>query len=82
LVFLEENLAASLCRASINSLWSEKGLGYAAGLDVCVSLGQAGIDDAALLGRVFVVRGRGLRKDADHAAGDLEFDLLAALKAP
>lgn len=50
-------------------------------LDVGQAFGELGIDDAALLGRVLAVRGRELRTDADHAAGDLEFDLLAALKA-
>ena len=53
----------------------------AAGLDVSHALGELGIDDAALLGRVLVVRARQLRTDADHAAGDLILYLLAALKA-
>ena len=53
----------------------------AAGLDVSQTFGELGIDDAALLGRVLVVRGRELRTDADHAAGDLKLYLLAALEA-
>jgi len=36
----------------------------------CLNVGQAfgelGIDDAALLGRVFVIRGRELRTEADE----------------
>jgi hypothetical protein len=51
-----------------------------ASLDVGQSLSELGIDDAALLWRVFVVRGGKFRIDADDTAGDLEFDLLAALK--
>lgn len=52
-----------------------------AGLDVGEAFGELGIDDAVLLWRVFVVRGRELRTDADDAAHDHEFDLLAALEA-
>jgi hypothetical protein len=52
-----------------------------AGLDVGESLGELGIDDAALGGCVFVVRSRELRPDADDAVRYLEFDLLAALEA-
>ena len=51
-----------------------------AGLAVGEAFGELGIYDAALLGRVFGVRSRELRKDADDAAHDLEFDLWAALK--
>jgi hypothetical protein len=44
------------------------------------AFGELGIDDAALLGRIVVVRSRELEMDADDAAGDLEFDFLAAPK--
>ena len=51
-----------------------------AGVDFSEALGELGIDDAALLRRVLVVRRQGLGMDADDAAANLEFDLLAALK--
>ena len=53
----------------------------AARLDVSQAFGDLGIDDSALLGSVLVVRGRELRTDANHAAGDLKHYLLATLKA-
>jgi hypothetical protein len=51
------------------------------GLDIGETFGELGIYDAALLGRVFVVCEGDLRTDANDAAGDPEFDLLAALEA-
>jgi hypothetical protein len=51
-----------------------------AGVDFGQTLGELGIDDAALLWRVLVVRRQGLGMDTDHTAANLEFDLLAALK--
>ena len=51
-----------------------------AGVDFGQTLGELGIDDAPLLRRVLVVRSGKFGIDADHTAGDLEFDLLAALK--
>jgi hypothetical protein len=49
-----------------------------ASLNVGQAFGELGADDAALLGRVFVIRRGELRTDADDAAH--EFDLLTALK--
>src|ERR1035438_2369808 len=51
-----------------------------ADVDFGQTFGKLSIDDAALLRRVLVVRSRGLGMNADDATGDLEFDLLAALK--
>src|ERR1035438_1606432 len=51
-----------------------------AGVDFGQTFGKLSIDDAALLRRVLVVRSGKFGIDADHTAGDLEFDLLAALK--
>src|SRR5271169_4403111 len=52
-----------------------------AGLNVGQAFSELRIDDAALLGCIYVVRGPELGTDADDAVHDLEFDLLAALEA-
>jgi hypothetical protein len=59
--------------------WAIERTEGASGFYVGQALGELGIDDAALRGRVFLVGVRQLRTDADDAAGHPEFDLLATL---
>src|SRR6266404_702091 len=53
----------------------------APGFDIGQAFGEPGIDDAPLLGRVFVICGWQLWNDVDHTAGDLEFHLIALFRA-
>ena len=65
----------------MNSLWVEKGpWTRPASTSAKLSASWASMM-RALRGRVLVVCRLGLGMDADHAAGDLKFDLLAARKA-
>src|ERR1035438_945855 len=60
---------------------SGKGAVDTAGFDVLISRIEARVDDASLFRRVLVIPSREFWKDGDHAAGDPEFDFLAALQA-
>jgi hypothetical protein len=52
-----------------------------AGRYIGQAVSELGIDDSVLLGRVFVIGGGQLWDDCNHAAGDLELNLVARLES-
>jgi len=78
---VKANFTFSRRWAKIAVLKGIEGTGSAASLDVGQSFGQLGVDDAALLGSVFVVCGGELWKNGNHAAGRLELQHIAKFKA-